>query len=220
MKVRHLLALAAATLLCGCSSQTSIWSQYVQVVRASYRNWSGQGVVPMEQAAAIPYASLAYRLNGGSEAMLVLATDANGDQLWTAASRVVFQTHDGRIRRSVGLPHDLGGLVPLAQESLPPPAQALRGSYSGSRIADFPDIGVHDMRLNCVTAAKGRQIVTILGTALVTIRIDETCESRTPRWSFTDSYWVDADSGFVWQSRQHLHPSGTVVQVKILRPPE
>jgi hypothetical protein len=50
--------------------------------------------------------------------------------------------------------------------------------------------------------------------------VEESCESRTPRWSFTDSYWIDAESGFVWQSVQHTHPSGTIVQIKILRPPE
>ena len=58
-----------------------------------------------------------------------------------------------------------------------------------------------------------------LGTAIPTTRIDERCESRSPRWSFTDSYWLDSESGFAWQSMQHVHPKGTIVQVKILRPP-
>lgn len=214
------LPLAAALLLAGCSSQNSIWSQYFQVVRESWRNSTGSGQITMEQAAAIPYATLAYRVDGSSEMMLVLATNNNGDLLWTAASRVVFLTRDGRILRSVGLPHDRGGMNPQARETLPPPAQALRGAFSSARVADFPDVNLHGVRLTCVSAVKGRQIVTILGTALATTRVDETCESRTPRWRFTDSYWVDADSGFVWQSLQHLHPSGTTVQVKILRPPE
>lgn len=220
MKSASVLAAAAAVLLlAGCSSQSSIWGQYFQVLRESWRNTTGGGVITLEQAAEIPYASLAYRVNGGSEALLVLATDTNNAQLWTAASRVVLLTRDGRILRSVGLPHDRGGMT--AQQNtagLPAPAQALTAPYRSTRLADFPDVGLHGVMLDCAATARGRQVVTILGTAMAATRVDETCHSRSPRWSFTDSYWLD-DDGFVWQSIQHLHPSGTVVQVKILRPP-
>jgi hypothetical protein len=206
-------------LLCGCSSQTNTWGQYFQILRDSWRNSTENSVIKLEQAAAIPYASLSYRVNGSSEMMLVLATVNNGEQLWTAASRVVLLTHDGRILRTVGLPHDRGGLASQTRTPLPPPAQALQSSYRSARIADFPDVGLHGVTLACVTSARGRQLVTILGTAMSTTRVDEVCQSRDPRWSFTDSYWVDAETGFVWQSLQHLHPSGTTLQVKILRPP-
>jgi hypothetical protein len=220
VKPLRYLAPAGLLFLLGCSSQTSAWSQYYQILRQSWLNTTGKGTVNVEQAAAIPYASLAYRVNGGSEMLLVLATDTRGDQLWTAASRVVLLTHDGRILRSVGLPQDRAAMASQTRTPLPPPAQALQAPYSSSRIMDFPDVGLHGIMLNCVSTARGRQLVTIFSTAIATTRVDEVCQSRNPRWSFTDSYWVDSESGFVWQSLQHLHPSGTTVQVKILRPPD
>jgi hypothetical protein len=175
----------------------------------------------LEQAAEIPYATLAYRINGNSEVMLVLATENSGDLLWTAASRVVLLTREGRILRSVGLPHDRAGMTAESVRApIPAPAQALKASYRSVRVADFPDAGLHSVRLSCVSTARGLEMVTILGTALPTRRVEETCESRSPRWSFTDQYWVDASSGFVWQSLQHLHPAGPTIQIKILRPPE
>jgi hypothetical protein len=220
VKPARCLPIAALLLLCGCSSQTSIWGQYFQILRESYRNSTGGNVVTMEQAAAIPYSSMAYRVDGASEALLVLATQTGGELLWTAASRVVVLTRDGRIVRSVGMPHDRGSLNAAAGQTLPSPVQALRGAYRSVRVMDFPDLNLYGVRLNCVSTAKGRQLVRILGTGLLTTRVDEACESRTPRWSYTDSYWLDSDSGFVWQSLQNLHPSGTKVQIKILRPPE
>jgi hypothetical protein len=220
VKVWRSIFAASVLLLAGCSSQNSVWTQYFQVLREGYRSSTGSGMVTMEQAAAIPYASLAYRVDGSSEALLVLASSTNGDLLWTAASHVVLLTREGRVLRTVGLPHDRGGMVTETRSSLPPPAQALQGSYRSVRIADFPDVGLHGVRLTCVTTARGPELVTILGTALATRRIDEVCESRNPRWSFSDSYWVDPESGFVWKSLQHLHPSGPVLDVKILRPPE
>jgi hypothetical protein len=221
VKALPLLPLAAALLLSGCSSQSStLWGQYLQVLRESYRQTTGGGRVTMDQAAAVPYASVAYRADGGSERMLVLASDTNGDLLWTAASRVVLLTRDGRLLRSIGLPHDRGGLSPQAGSTLAPPVAALKAPYRSVRLADFPDLSLYGVTLNCVTTARGRANVMVLGTALVTTRVDETCQSQRPRWSFTDSYWLDADSGFVWMSMQNVHPSGTRLQIKILRPPE
>ena len=213
--------MAALLALGGCSSQTTIWNQYFQVVREGWRNYSGSGRVTLEQAAQIPYATLAYRVDGGSEEMLILATSTNGNLLWTSVSRVVLMTRDGRVQRSVGLRHDRGGMSPEnGSSSLPPPAQALRQPYRSVRLVDFPETGLHGVRVTCTTVARGTEMVTVLGSALLARRVDESCESNRPRWSFTDRYWVDADSGFVWQSLQHLHPSGPILHVKILRPPE
>jgi len=190
------------------------------MVREGFRNSTGGGRVTAEQAAAIPYATLSYRVDGNSESLLVLATDSNGDLLWTAASHVALMTRDGRILRSVGLPHDKGGMSGHLGVPLSPLTSALKAPYRSTRTADFPDIGYYGVALNCTAVARGRQLITILGTALPTTKVEESCESRAPRWSFTDSYWLDSESGFVWQSTQNIHPSGTVVKIKILRPPE
>lgn len=202
----------------GCSSRGSPWSQYFQLTRQSFSGGRNQGI-SREQAAAVPYASLGYRLNGGTEMMLVLATDNNDDQIWTAASHVVLLTRGGRIARSVGLSHDRGGLEARSGDALPPLSDALKGPYRSTRLIDLPDMGIYSVPLNCLTSARGAQTITILGASIATVRVDETCQSASPRWSFTDNFWLDAQSGFVWHSVQHLHPAGTTVQVEILRPP-
>jgi len=202
-------------LLTGCGTQ-SPWQEYFQVVRQSLGG--GALKVTLEQAGSIPYASLGYRIDNSPQAMLVLATDANGDLLWTARSRVVLVTRDGRVLRSVGLPQDRA--TTTFQQGATPPGAARSGAFRSSRIIDLPDIGAYSVTLNCTTASRGRQMVNILGTALATVRVEETCQSENPRWSFTDVYWVAPDSGFVWRSQQHLHPKGGVLDIEILRPPE
>ncbi len=51
------------------------------------------------------------------------------------------------------------------------------------------------------------------------MRVDESCRSRKPEWSFTDNYWVDLDNGRVWRARQHVHPKGGIIETEIFRPP-
>jgi hypothetical protein len=208
-----------ALVLAGCSSQNSNWNAYFQMFRQALQDGSRKIDITREEAAAVPYASLGYRLDGGREAILVLATDSNGVQIWTSAAHVVLQTNGGRIVRSVGLPHDREGLVPRAGSALRPLAESLTAPYRSSRLVDSPDSGFYNVALDCLTTARQKQTITILAAAIPVIRVDETCQSRAPQWSFTDSYWLDATSGFVWKSIQHLHPAGSAIEIEILRPP-
>jgi hypothetical protein len=210
--------LAACLLLGGCSSGNNEWRLYLQALRQGLGNSFRKQSVTREQAAAIPYASLGFRVNGGNESILVLATDNGEEQIWTAASHVVLTTRNGRIARTVGLPHDLAASVPQGTTSSAPLTAALKAPLRSSRAIDLPDIGFYGVTLNCIATARGRQAISIIGATIATVRVDETCQSANPRWSFTDNYWLDADTGFVWHAVQHVDPS-TVVQIEILRPP-
>jgi len=212
------LALVAAACSSGNTGNTS-YEQFFQMMRQSWAAGFGEVRITREQAGAIPYASLGYRLDGGNQGLLVLATDSGGDLLWTSAAHVVIVTRDGRIVRTVGLGQDLSNVTSRDQGGLPPVAAAIRAPFSSTRLEDFPDLGLYGVRVSCRTTLAGRQSIKILGQAIAALRIAETCNSQNPDWSFTDSFWVDKDNGFVWKSRQHVHPKGSLVEIEIFRPP-
>jgi hypothetical protein len=66
---------------------------------------------------------------------------------------------------------------------------------------------------------KGQETITILGQTMASARVDEDCQSTSPRWRFRNSYWLDPQSGFVWRSLQHIHPHGDTLDIEIFRPP-
>jgi len=205
----------------GCSSAGSgntNYSQFYQLVKQGWAATMGKVRVTRDQAAAIPYASLGYNLDDGNQVMLVLATDTNGELLWTSPSRVVIVTRDGRIIRTLGLPHDLSGFT-TAGGPPPSPAEALHQPFTSTRQEDFPELGFYGVAVSCQARLVGRQKITILGQAITTNRVDESCRSQKPEWSFVDSYWLDADNGLAWQSRQHINPKGGTIQIQIFRPP-
>jgi len=212
---------AAALLLAGCSSADSgntNYAQFFQLAKQSLSATFGKVRVTRDQAAAIPYASMGYSLDGGNQQLLVLATDSAGEQLWTGPSHVVIVTRDGRIIRTVGLGHDLSGLS-LRNGTVPPPGAAARGPFSSTRLEDFPELGFYGILVSCRARLVGRQKVEILGQSMMTNRVDETCRSQRPDWSFVDSYWVDPNNGLVWRSRQHIHPKGGEIETEVFRPP-
>lgn len=212
------LVLAAAACSSSNSGNTN-YPQFFKLVRQSLSSGFGKTRITRAQAAAIPYASLGYTLDGGNQGLLVLATDSGGDLLWTSAAHVVIVTREGRIIRTIGLGKDLSNLTSQDQSGLPPVAAAVRTPFSSTRLEDFPDLGLYGVRVSCRATLAGRQSVKILGQVIATLRVEEACTSRNPSWSFTDSFWVDKDSGFVWRSRQHVHPKAMPVETEIFRPP-
>ena len=215
------LALAAAMLvLAGCSSSgTTDYAQYYQALRQGVAASFGGARITKTQAAAIPYASMGYRLNDGAEQLLVLATDTNGEQLWTSGAHIVIVTRGGRIMRTVGLPHDVAAVTPSAGQELPALLTALKGKLTYSRLEDFPDISTYGATISCTTLPRGLQTIVILGRGISTVRIDEVCRSPSLDWAFTDSYWLDRQSGLAWRSIQHIHPNAGKIETEILRPP-
>ena len=124
----------------GCSSAGSgntNYSQFYQLMKQGWAATTGKVRVTHDQAAAIPYASLGYSLDDGNQVMLVLATDANGELLWTSPSHVVIVTRDGRIIRTLGLPHDLSGFTTPGGPP-PSPGQAVRQVTAAYRTARCP----------------------------------------------------------------------------------
>jgi hypothetical protein len=215
------LALAAGSVMllagCGSADNNDIWGEYFQILKDSATGTFGDRAVTREQAAAVPYATMGYRLNGGQEVMIVLATDTHGDLLWTSAAHIVLLTHDGRIIRTVGLPHNISGVMPIMGDHLPAPAAVLQGAFTSTRSVDYPDTGTYSVPVSCKMMTAGRETISVLGQSIATLRADESCKSNG--WSFRDSYWLDPVSGFVWRSLQHLTPKGDTIETEILRPP-
>jgi hypothetical protein len=210
--------LLVSLLLSGCSADSD-YASYWQLMKQSIGNSLGGASVTRDQAAAIPYASLGYRLNDGPQAILVLATDANGEELWTSSAHIVLLTQDGRVKRTAGLARNLGGLSPMRGPSLPAPASALEAPSTNNFSADFPDVSLYAVPITCRMTRKGEETIDLLGQPMVTARVDEECESAKPRWHFHNDYWLDPKTGFVWRSLQHIHPRGDTLEIEIFRPP-
>ena len=211
------LAVLAASCSSGGSGNTN-YTQFYTLMRQSLSASFGKVRVTREQAAAISYASMGYSLDGGNQTMLILATDSGGELLWTSAAHVVIVTRDGRIVRTLGLGRDLSGVTAPSGSSITPLTAALQGPFTSTRLEDFPELGRYGVQLFCRAHTAGRQSIKILGQPIAAIRVDESCRSERPEWTFTDNFWLDSDNGQVWRSRQHVHPQGGVVETEIFRP--
>jgi len=219
--MKTIALIAALFLLSGCGSTgTSDYTLYYQALRQSIAaGFGGSPHVTKDQAAAIPYASIGYRLNDGPEQLLVLATDSGAEQLWTSGAHVVIVTRGGRIVRTVGLAQDVSAVTPQKGQQIFRPAEAKGRSLISVRLEDFPGIPAYGVAVKCTSLPKDLETIVILGRGITTRKVDEACRSDALDWSFTDSYWIDPQSALVWRSIQHVGPKEEKIEIETLRPP-
>jgi hypothetical protein len=155
------------------------------------------------------------RLGNSREAMIILADDSGGQRLWTSGAGIAITTKDGRIVRTAGFAHNLGGYGPGAYTVGKDGVRALHWQ------ADFPDIKLYSVSIVCRERPAMNDSIVILGKNIRTRRIDESCsaEGGTLDWSFDNTYWLDPSTGLVWRSIQHVHPQLDSIETEILRPP-
>lgn len=214
---RTIPATVAACLLGACSSEGGgDWSPLYEIAKNA---WTGESEkVTLEEAAAVPYASMGISLGGGPQVMMLLIGDTDGQQLWISGAKIAITTKYGRIVRTAGIEHDLGGY-----ESRGGTGDNLRSTVAQTVRwqADFPDLRLYSVSIVCQDKPAGEETITILGKDIHTLRVEETCASESSRldWSFDNTYWVDTQDALVWRSIQHVHPKLDKIEIEILRPP-
>ncbi|HEY4113246.1 MAG TPA: YjbF family lipoprotein [Rhizomicrobium sp.] len=204
----------AALALVGCSSRQG--SDWGEVYSMGTRLLSFEhSRVAMKQAAAIPYASIGVSIDGGSEGMLVLATDNGHEQLWTSASHMALLIRNGRIVRSAGLDHDLTDARLISGD-----AELSTTAAGSSRWElDFADLGLMSIPVDCTSVVRGPASVQNFNVKIQTIRVDENCHSSEIDWDFTNSYWISPATGIVWHAIQYVNPKLGPIETEILRQP-
>lgn len=218
-RTRRALAAGLFLLLAGCSSEQSDTGLLFGALRNMVTG-PGPQPVTLQQAAAIPYASMGVRINGGSEILIVMVIDAPHSRLWTAGKAIAVQTDDGRIVRTSGFANNLSGVSGDLGAPVSPLDAVRRRNGQRTLLYDFADLNAYSVKTACQTATKGQENIQILGKAIPTVRIEESCRADALDWSFVNTYWVGAQSGMVWQSVQHIHPRLGPITTEILRPPE
>ena len=212
--IREAVLIACALGLASCSSDSGAdWSQLYEAAKLTFA--SDAGSVTLKEAAAVPYASMGVRVGDGAQAMVVLASGMQSEELWTSSARIALLTRGGRIVRTSGFAHNLSAFA--GDDPLPLFRDPAHAPVETTRQVDFWDMNLFAVTLHCRIASRGEDKVSILGASIDTHRVEENCTSEKPDWSFTDTFWMDK-SGLVWKSVQYVHPGLDPLETEILRP--
>ncbi len=208
-KLRSIGACAiVAMALAGCQGGSDA-ERIGQLLRMQIQSIGGPVEVPRDQVAAIPYATLGIQLGSSDQAMFVLEGKSGDDLQWVGGTQFAITTRGGRILRTAGFKYNLTGLQ--RTES----AGSLGSREYRYDLADMNDYGIV---VRCALRDSGAERIVILGDAHDTHHLIEDCTAAELDWSFTNEYWVNPASGFVWQSVQNIHPGLDPITLVTFRP--
>ncbi len=175
----------------------------------------GDDNVTREKAASVPYASIGIRLGSSREAMLLLATTSGENLRWQAGTQYVINTRDGHVTLTAGFEHNLDGLQgPIPDSTSVSPEQG--GPYH--YLYDMVDMGKYGVFAICTQHDEGGERIEIIGVPHDTRHIVEVCKAKQLDWRFSNEYWRDTATGYVWKSVQNFRPDMDALTLEILRP--
>lgn len=213
--IQRLAMTAAMTaVLCGCASSDNDALRVAGLMFGAVTGQSEQ--VTRERAAAIRYASIGVQLGSSTQGLAVLNKRVGENRYWASGESIMFVTRDGRVIETVGLPYDLSRVEPRG-------GQGAAGTAPGAArdfflMYDFRAMGAFNVVAHCTDTDEGPETITILSAQIETRHHVERCKAEALDWSFENEFWLDAKTGFVWQSVQDIHPRSPKLYLTVFRP--
>lgn len=216
---RSLLLGGLALPLTGCEAPYGIDMKTLRQSAAISLGIEEPPAITLEQASKIPYASISLQIGSEAPRVIVLATEGPSGQIWTSSERQAIVTKAGRIIETAGLAWNLTKMDFPNGDPLPVLLQAAGPKTAVPRYVDFQDINRYRVTVCGRFIKTGFEKVTMLGTELRLLKFMERCKSDDINWEFSNAFWIDPNSGFVWRSVQTIHPNLPAITLNILRPP-
>jgi hypothetical protein len=217
---RRAIFLAGAALpLTGCEMPYGLDFDTVKRSLAVSTGLEAAPGITLEQASQIPYASIGYRIGSSQEYILVLASTVSGSLLWTAADHKALVTRAGRVTRSAGFDWNLGDTSFSQPDPVATGLQNMSTNVLLTRTLDLRDINRFGIGVQSAFISKGPTTINNFGAKLNVVEVIENCRCDVIDWSFQNTYWADAGTGFIWRSIQTIHPNLDALTIEVLRPP-
>ncbi|WP_297481069.1 YjbF family lipoprotein [uncultured Photobacterium sp.] len=229
--ISRLLLLSATTLLLsGCSQKITSVNDTIRL--------AVQGTADVHKSAydiaQLPYASTYIRINNQSQLFMVLALaeSASGDTItqaspqtsppqlkWLASDNGMLVTQSGRIIKTVNLSE--GNLLATHSDAPDPLALGLHLATTPKkwqRTIDWQP-GYHSgYQLDSVFVFDHTEVLTINGKSVPILRFNENVSVKQLDKHYSNTFWVEQQTGKVVKSLQYIAPSLPIVEMTILKP--
>ena len=167
----------------------------------------------------VPFATIAVKDPDGNRAFVVPLADNGGHLVYQDALRRGIIMFGGLVTATQGLPYNLSAVRFAVEDPVARPTPV--AEWPGRVFRNYQFVGsggVRDYQIttSCSYEVIARERIEIIELFFDTVRVAETC-SNTAR-SFTNTYWADPATGFIWRSEQWVGPRQDPMNIEIIRP--
>ena len=171
-----------------------------------------------EQLNQIPSATIALIFGDGPRTFLVPLADNGGYLNYFDSGGHGLVMLRGAVTGTQGLGQDLDAVRHQADDPIAHPTPV--ADWPGQVYRDYQyserSGAEYSITLSCMFERLVSETIEIAEIDFDVVRISETCTNA--RRQITNTYWVEADTGFIWKSQQWLGPNLTQATIEIIRP--
>lgn len=166
----------------------------------------------------IPFATITVSVAGGRRVVLVPLVDNDGYLDYRDSSQRGVRMKGGAVTATSGLVFDLNAVRfdsadPIANQTpLTEWPDRVYREYQYRERHGQP----YGITLSCTYQQVARETIEIVEILFDVVRVSEVCTNQ--RRQVTNTYWVDAESGFIWKSEQWVSPRLGSLTIEIIRP--
>lgn len=204
--------------LVGCSTnreESFISAQNSQ----SYLGLLKDNELSKEQVAQLPYSVLQVVLNDGHKILMPLGYLEGNQQQWFSTDLFSFTTRGGRISQIYNTDEEISNIERIdfyKNVNL----QAMKPKQSFNFIAemDFLTQKRFGVKAFLKVAVKDMEERVLWGAPVSLLRIEEKVFIPSMNFEFTNLYWKDPKTHFIWESVQKWGPNSLKIHYKVLKP--
>ena len=216
------LALAMAGGLAACSSSDdNTFRRLGALAKASYFGAEEPERPPeltRAQLDEIPFATIALTLGDGRRTFLVPLADNGGYLNYLDSGGHGLVMLGGAVTGTQALGQDLEAVRHHPDDPVAHPTPV--AGWPGRVYRDYQFAqrsgAEYSITLDCVFERLARETIEIVEIDFDVVRISEVCTNA--KRQVTNTYWVEAETGFIWKSTQWLGPHLEPATVEIIRP--
>ena len=168
----------------------------------------------------VPFATIAISTEDSGDAKSILVPLANngGHLVYEDTLGGSFVIFGGLVTATHGLAKNLSAVKYGLDDPVAKPTPVSDWPDTVARNYQFARTNAKDYEISvvCVPRVAARERIEIFEILFTVVRIQETCTN--PRRTFTNTYWVKEENGFIWKSEQWIGPEPGLVTVEIIRP--
>jgi hypothetical protein len=216
------LALAIAGALAGCSSSgDNTFRRLGALAKASYFGPEEKAPPPeltRAQLDEIPFATIALTFGDGPRTLLVPLADNGGYLNYLDSGGHGLVMLGGAVAGTQALGQDLEAVRHQPDDPVAHPTPV--AGWPGRVWRDYQFAqrsgAEYSITLACVFERLVRETIEIVEIDFEVVRISEVCTNA--RRQVVNTYWVEAETGFIWKSKQWLGPHLEPATIEIIRP--
>ncbi len=216
--IRWLWIVAGLLVLSGCSTNREQESPFAAFYSA-YQALSAKQNLSQSEAEKLPYAVMQVSLNKNHNVLMPLGHMSGNELKWYSQDRFGFTTNSGRVTQVYNVQSELSSIKADALWK----RFELQGFALNQRVKlpitlDFLSLNRFAVKGTLTIEGVSFEERVLWGLPVKLLRIEEQIQIPSMDYSYTNVYWKDTKTNFIWESIQKWGPNVPEIHYQVVKP--